>query len=136
MLLKFPNARLSVYNRLLTKRISCVRALVEEAYENGLISQGCLDDLELPGDSCGSAFAARKILEKFFDQRDVASSDGEKQVKVDELWSEIANDLHCYQKRTNLVHELPDDGLMDPMECGNMAPVVMDILLQHLNRYL
>ena len=133
--LQFPNVRLHLYNQLLESGAGCVAVMFRSAYELGLVPDGSLDDCVQPANCgmCGSLWAARQIIERLFDGQRTRS---DLQQLVDTVWSSVKNDVETYKLETKLLHDR-QPGLLPPAtECSRMAPVVFDILLQHLRRYL
>jgi hypothetical protein len=135
--LKFPNIRLFIANRLLEDRLDCVDVMVRTAYDVGLVPAGSLDDLLSLDDGtlCGSMLAARAIIEKHFESKPLeGNGDGHARL-VEKVWTELRRDVEAYKARTCLNHVRLPGGHERAVECGRMAPVVFDLLLQHLQRY-
>lgn len=136
MQLKFPHARLLVYDCLVNQDTGCVQAIVKSAHALGLIGSDKLTHLRLPIEKsgCGSLFSARQVLEQCLSERGYDLSNGGRKL-ADELWKKVELDVDSYKSATSLVHNRQAGEITPVIECSHMAPVVMDILLQHLTPY-
>jgi len=137
MFLRYPTARLFLYNLIFEQAQNCVSAMVNGAYEFGLVSAGALEGLTLPIDSlvCGSMFAAKKVLEKYVEEHSLRHEGLDLPHTVEHIWQGIERDIDNYKVYTHLQHERHGGAPPDRLECSSMAPIVFDILLQHLPRY-
>lgn len=136
MALEFPNARLHLYNQLLETRIGCIKAMFASAYELELIPPGSLDHISQPEscDMCSSIWAAKQIIEKFFEIRKPLMDS----MKItDRVWMQLKESLDCYNKTDNRIeHNRRSGDLSQAAECSKMAPIVFDFLLQCLRPYV
>lgn len=142
--LKFPNARLLVYDRILSGSSSCASALVQSAYDSGVLLSGSIDswleDLEAGGvsGSCSAKLAACKIMEESLKQSGVPEEEASK--KVEQIFSEVEEGLRNYIKtrETELDCENVEAEKLVNKEkqfCVDYAPIVLDLLLQqHLKQ--
>lgn len=130
--LKFPLARLYVYNHLNGESAGCARALIGAAYDSGLVTEGCLDsfieDLERGSGhagGCSALVAARRLAEKSLED----SHGRESMTMAESITSQIADEIDRYKAERRQLCQTPTrDG------CGEMAPVIFDFLLQALNK--
>lgn len=137
MQLKFPHARLLVYNCLVRDGVGCVQAIVKTSKELGLIATARLTTLKLPIETsdCGSLFAAKHVLEQSLIERGYCLTNGDKAL-ADRLWANIELDVNDYKTQTSLVHIRVPGTVSSTIECSHMAPIVMDVLLQQLTPYI
>lgn len=131
--LKFPHARLMVYEALVHRRLGCVQSIISCAHEMGLLAADRLRELKLPVDStgCGSLFAAEQVVHQCLADRNCSD-----QSLATRLWSEIKNAIELYKAQSQLVHDHNAGSGASVVECSHMAPVVMDLVLQHLQPYV
>ena len=141
MELKFPLARLYLLYQLHGQRRSCARALVDTAYETGILPEGVLDfwieeNGELQG-SCGAMLTARRIAEEKLAQ--IHGGDKEKIKELTEsIISQVGIEVESYNRKNKKNKELDENSCIeseDQSDCGNMAPIILDFLIQQLGRY-
>ncbi len=123
--LRFPHIRLEIYNLLLSTG-DCVSALEQFAEKYGL---GCPADLseirrQVQNGACGSMSMAKAIL------RETAP------LLADELIEQLIAKVEQYKKDHNKPHCRGVKLAPHALDCGGMAPVVMDYLLQLLDVHL
>ncbi|MCA9802030.1 MAG: hypothetical protein KC777_08595 [Cyanobacteria bacterium HKST-UBA02] len=130
--LKYPLARLYVYNQLNSESGSCARAMVGAAYDSGLVTEGSLDGFveELERGSghkggCSALLAARHLAEKRLEE----SHGKDAQSVADSIASQVSDEIDRYKAERRQVCEKPS-----PDGCSEMAPVIFDFLLQILNK--
>lgn len=138
MELKYPLARLSVFYQLNGRKISCSDALVNAAYETGLIPNGSLDswlkqNTHSTG-SCSAIFAARRIVETKLEELHEDDNDLRDQL-TDEIMVNINSGLESYSKER--IEKAKDQCSSDPnnINCGKLAPVILDFLIQQLRQH-
>jgi hypothetical protein len=119
MQLRFPHVRLMVYDALLADGATCVQAVVSSAHRMGLIGENKLRDLKAPDSrpERASLFAAEHVLKECLAERG-HSVDGK---LAEDLWASVTASVDRY---------------MSAFSCDQLAPVVMDFLLQRLTPYL
>lgn len=134
--LKFPHARLMVYDCLVNDQVGCVQAIVRSAHQLGLIKADRLSTLKLPIETpdCGSLFAAKYVLEQCLVERGYCLNNGDRKL-ADKLWEDVQRGVEQYKQQTNLVHARQPGHLSPTIECSHMAPIVMDVLLQSILPY-
>jgi hypothetical protein len=125
VLLRFPRARLHVYNRLFANGCDCVQGFSEVAREFGLPSPADLTEIrrELEGGICGSLATAHNILLTAMPDHG------------DELWKRLNSDIEQYRVKSNLIHCRTNEEVSGALSCGSMAAAVMDFLLQTIEPY-
>ncbi len=120
-----------MYNQLLETGAGCIAVMFASAYDLGLIPAGSLETCfqNETCTLCGSLWAARQIIEKFF----VVHKNGkDPQELIDKTWSELQREVEEYKKEHRLEHNRQPGALPSASECSKLAPVVFDILLQLL----
>ena len=139
MQLKYPLARLFLLYKLHGEKMSCSRALVDTVYETGLIEAGSLDawvkeNPELHG-SCGAMLTAKRIAEESLKGISDVDDKTVKQI-TDSIMEQIGLEVKGYNKQSALQET---DDICDPTEnsarCGNLAPLILDFLIQKLGCY-
>ena len=133
-MLQFPNARLHLYSQLMESKAGCIKTMFNCAYDFGLVPSDSLDQCAQPDESsmCGSMWAARKIIEGYFDGHKNGSSPAE---LIEKVWSSLQQAVESYKSKSQLLHNRTAGALPDVSECSRMAPVVFDLLLQHLRSH-
>lgn len=121
MPLRYPHIRLATYNRLLSSG-DCVPAFAETARECGL---SCPDDLsdvrrQVELGACGSLTMARKILEATVP------------ACANKLYAQLTAKIDRHKLKLKKSHCRGLNKEPTVIDCGGMAPVVMDYLLQLL----
>ena len=134
MELRFPNARLLVYDRILSGSASCASALIQAAYDTGVLEQGSIDDwLEGAGGGsyvCSAKMAARKILEETLRK---SGLDGPAlEAQLEKTFSTLEEELTDYLAgRRGLSKCGPEESDAQNKEiCIDYAPLILDLLLQ------
>ena len=134
--LKYPLARLSVFYQLNGRNKSCSDALIEAAYETGLIPSGSLDtwkkqNTHITG-SCSAIFAARKIVETKMEtiHKDLKI----RNTLTDTIMTNIGTNIDEYSKQKVQAEE-ECSTQPNNMNCGKLAPVVLDYLIQQLRQH-
>jgi len=122
--LRHPHIRLAVYDRLLSSR-DCINAISETARQCGLRCPPdlCAVRLQVERGACGSLTTAKVILEA------TAPADAAR------LASELESLVEQYKIAMAKPHCRGVDGEPTVIDCGGMAPIVMDFLLQLLEVY-
>lgn len=141
MELKYPLARLYLLYQLHGQRRTCSRALVDTVYETGILPEGVLDiwieqNGELNG-SCGAMLTARKIAEEKLAQ--IHGTDSEKIKQLTEsIINQVGTEVETYSQKNKKNSESEEKSCIESEElsdCGNMAPIILDFLIQQLGRY-
>jgi len=131
--LQFPNARLFLHHMLATERVSGAEAIARGAYEFGLIQPGSIDDdtQSLAADKCNCMAVGKAVLSKYFEEVRHAQYPP---LNIEELWSQIERDAETYNKSA---HRSSGGGSRNaqPEGCNKFAPVLFDLMLQHIQRY-
>lgn len=134
MKLRYPNARLLIFNLLHGEGIRCSEALVKGAYNIGLISKtNTSPNGELKDIDCGSMIAINQIIKSYFDQHHGDMSEEQKAKLVTDTSLLIKKDIENYKLLTGVRH--PTHKIQSPIECGELAPATFDFLLQHLHHF-
>lgn len=128
----FPNARLLVCNNLLLASDDCYLATVDAAIELGLLPPDFAFQQEevsgLDQEKCGAVRAAFQILEHSLSVKaGQAVTDLNQKNKI---WRSITGKIEGYKK--DKIPGYTQIKTIDKAACLQMAPVVIDILLQHL----
>ncbi len=123
-MLKFPHARLALYNELLRCKRSCGEALAEIACSLGVVSRDSLQNVKLDetDGECGCLRVGKAIVMAALAARSCNPADAEM------VWESIKKDIARYSESVAF-HHIPN---LSAIECGRMAPVVLDFILQHL----
>lgn len=141
--LRYPNARLQLYERLLTKQSSCHDALIQSIEDCGLTpvngARPVVSKLSNGGSSasCHALDAAKAIMRDFLVQK-YTEEDAER--LIERSCSSLERDLKIVLKDRQ-IHEGCARALMNGnadtsgTECKSIAPVLLDILLQHIDRH-
>ncbi|HMP52411.1 MAG TPA: hypothetical protein PKD05_12735 [Candidatus Melainabacteria bacterium] len=139
MELRFPNARLLVYDRILSGSANCASALIQAAYDTGVLERGSVDDwLEGAGGAvsvCSAKVAARKILEETLRKSGLEGDALEDQ--LERIFTTLEEELADYLAgRRGLNKCGPEDNQDQTREiCIDYAPLILDLLLQqHMKR--
>lgn len=141
MELRFPNARLLVYDRILGGSVGCASALVSTAYDTGILARGSMDawleDFEQGGfaftTNCAAKIAARKILEESLRQSGVSEEDLAKLTAS--VYANIEKELQTYLASRETANDCEDlraskESGQEKELCVDYAPLVLDLLLQ------
>lgn len=128
--LKFPIARLYVYNHLNGESACCGRAMIGAAYDSGLVTEGCMDgfveELERGhAGGCSALLAARHLAEKRLEE----SHGKDAPAMAESIASQVADEIGRYKAERRQLCEKPS-----PDGCSEMAPAIFDFLLQILNK--
>jgi hypothetical protein len=129
MSLQFPNARLFIHDLISIERLSGPAAMVQAAYEFGLVPIGSSSGLACNNRGnghCACFATAKDILTRHLTGQ--ASSGQLAPVKIDEIWSSIERQADGYQKSS------PGERSSSEL-CNRMAPTLFDLLLQEVRRY-
>lgn len=139
MELRFPNARLLVYDRILSGSANCASALIQAAYDTGVLERGSVDDwLQGAGGGayiCSAKMAARKILEETLRKSGLEGDVLEDQ--LERIFTTLEEELADYLAgRRGLNKCGPEDNQDQAREiCIDYAPLILDLLLQqHMKR--
>ncbi len=119
LLLRYPHVRLAMYNRLIASH-DCLSAFAETACELGLCCREDLADLrqEMKRGICGSLAIARKVLEVSAPKH------------CDKLFHQLVEEVDQYKQKL----KKPSCPNAHCGECDGMGPIVMDLLLQLLEK--
>jgi hypothetical protein len=139
-IVRFPTARLLVYDRLLSGE-SCMEAIVNTAKDLGVISPNVLTNLvKPPGESCGSMFAAKCIIDECLCERMQSklgyAISAENACAAEGVWAGIVQRLELYRDNAGQSRVCNGRALANPVDCGRSSPILMDILLQQLTPYI
>ncbi|HIA51498.1 MAG TPA: hypothetical protein EYN91_05345 [Candidatus Melainabacteria bacterium] len=131
MSLRYPNARLMIYNLQACENLSGAQALARGAIEYGVINpddDGATDREALEAISrCDCCEVAHCILRKHFETK--TNLDGE---TVEAAWRSLVNRLKQYRS----AHGQPVEGEIGCENvCAKLAPVIFDFMLQEVHRY-
>lgn len=133
MKLRHPNGRLLVFDLLHNERIRCNEALVKAAFASGLIIPSESLNGPITGADCRSLIAVDAIIKAYFQQHPAKMS-LEEQLKLARETIELVNkDIQNYKLTAGVSH--PNHIATMPIDCGTLAPVVFDFLLQHLHHF-
>jgi hypothetical protein len=126
---RYPKARLFAYNKLAAGD-SCYSVLVQAVTDAGLLSDqsvGGLTAMEHQG-SCGSLQAAEAIIRLYMSER---HSDPKAEMLSNETIKQLKTDVDAWQTST----KAGDCNSIATNPCRDVTPVVLDLLLQHVNRH-
>lgn len=130
MTLRYPTARLMIYNRLVGCKESCASSLVNCAREFGLMEHyNPAHTIEGDETGCGAMNAARAILQGNFQTQKKDVSTGH---SFDSVWRSFEDELAACKDRFKLNYTTISPP--EVAECSKLAPMVFDLLLQHLRR--
>ncbi|MBX9568874.1 MAG: hypothetical protein K2X77_08260 [Candidatus Obscuribacterales bacterium] len=98
MPLKFPNARLHIHNLLRDENVSGAEAIALIAIEYGLVDSDFVHRIEEmkiknTNDNCSCLQTAKKILDKYFEQRKAQFL---ADVNVSQVWSSLQMEIQAY----------------------------------------
>lgn len=137
MVLKYPLARLTVLYQLHGQNRSCEEAMINAAYEGGLISPGSLKNKMQQGKgSCGAIHTARKIA-----HQKMVELHGEDKNKIDNLTETIIHQIeedaisYLRSREKNIEKSYNCQEEKNKLICGNLAPVILDLLIQQLRQH-
>ena len=134
MELRFPKARLFAYV-MLTQGATCFSVLVHAISDAGLLSEDSLrrlaEDASHAG-GCGSMTAAKKIISAFMEEKHEPPVSEKIASKA---FDQIQNDVDNWYRLSDGVHGLECPAGKVPISCRDMAPIVLDLLLQQLMRH-
>lgn len=138
MELKFPLARLYVYNNLNCQSAGCASALVKAAYETGLVKEGSLDlflaDIDKTANrrgGCSAMMAAHALAARSLIEKNRVSDDGLVDA-VDGICAQVGQEVENYRKARSNEIQLLDCPEPSSGSCRDLAPVIFDYLLQLL----
>jgi hypothetical protein len=130
MAMQYPNARLFIHSLLSDHRVSGSEAIVQCAYEYGLVPAGSIKPLvesdKLP---CQCMAALKNVLIKYLDAKQPQSPIYD----LEEIWTAVERDVEAYRERSTPLRQR-DHPAHFP-ECKKLAPALFDILLQQIHRY-
>ncbi len=139
MELRFPNARLLVYDRILSGSANCASALIQAAYDTGVLERGSVDDwLEGAGGAasvCSAKMAARKILEETLRKSGLEGNALEDQ--LERIFTTLEEELADYLAGRRGLNKCGTEDSEDMSKeiCIDYAPLILDLLLQqHMKR--
>ena len=127
MQLAFPNARLYIHSLLSAEGLSGPEAIVEGARHYGIIgaanSKECLSASNaMP---CQCMDTGKRIMQKHFDIRYGSISES---VTAGVIWASVEKECNKYIEQIQYTIEKLHS-------CRKFAPVLFDVLLQHVHRY-
>jgi hypothetical protein len=132
--LNFPNARLYMQNLLAVENLTGGEAIAKAACEYGLIDQEAARTIitRVEGTGCQCMGTAKAILEKYFEGREhrpyLINDDS------NVVWDSFLNEIRHFQRRNQMPAE-DSHGDGKASECQKFAPILIDLLLQHIRRY-
>jgi len=128
---QFPNARLFVRDLIATEQLSGPEAMVQAAYEFGLVPVNSKYELHYKhrdNTQCPCFATAKTILETHLAPK---IETGSIQIeKVADIWSGVKRQAELYQKLSPETGNMTDEEL-----CARMAPALFDLILQEVRRY-
>lgn len=134
MELRFPKARLIAYTKL-AGGDSCSSVLISAVTDAGLLSEESakeLLDADNPPGACSSLNTARRIIDAYLCERhghSVAERYG------DATFDQMKADVEKWQKNAKLGHGPDCNDYQLKVSCRDMAPIVLDLLLQQISRH-
>lgn len=130
MSLKFPNARLYVHELLALRGLKGGDAILQAAFEFGLISHQSMRTLtETLSDGCHCQSVVKRVLEICFEEQAKLSLNAP--LDAAQAWQEIERRCSMYlQPKSNFESESGDK-----CNCLQLAPILFDLLLQQIRRY-
>jgi hypothetical protein len=130
MSLRFPNARLYIYELLTLQGLSGAQAIAEAAFHFGLISSSSSLELRDPkNEQCSCLEAFKKVLGRCLEEK--AGHQNRPLIDVPEAWQEIEKLSISYLESTDCA------GLRTSEKAGciRLVPILFDLLLQQIGRY-
>jgi len=130
--MQYPNARLFIHSLLSDNRVSGSQAIVQGAYEFGLVPDGSIQPVvEGGGLPCRCMDALKNVLIKYFEERQKHSPAPFYDLK--EIWSAVEKDADTYIEKS--IGSEQCAGIAQVLNCKKLAPALFDILLQQIRRY-
>ncbi len=139
--LKFPNARLSMYNLIANSGLSGSEALVQFALESGLLHKcgRAMGDLIAIGEGCQCLSTAKNVFLEHFEGKGEGYSTATTSSAL-EAWRMIEREYDSYiESRDQSSAIAPEAEGCEVTGCAqacmNCAPVLLDLILQQIRRY-
>jgi len=131
MPLKFPNARLHIYNLLADQEMTGAGAIACSAFEFGLIDELQLQRLKQSMDdaSCHCMEATKGVVIEYFGARQSELDHDQ----VNHAWSVLESEVRKYDGTANEIN--CGNAVIVRHDCTKFAPVLFDLMLQQLRRY-
>ena len=142
MPLRFPHTRLFMHNLLADGQVSGSEAIALTACEFGLLDHSAVREVSVEASqqtNCPCMDTARQVLENYFCER--AKQSSAPNIDASSVWSAVEADASNYELQTarkscrNTCDECvePEKARHD---CSKFAPVLFDLLLQQIRRYI
>lgn len=132
MCLRYPNARLSMLERLTRGGDNCYAALHACSRDFGLIERTSQAASECH-ETCAALQAAKFVTEAVLEKAGIKPDSEAMQQKSRHILGKIQS---CLAAASNEFEDKPHNEAGTNARCAQLAPLVIDCMLQHLQPYL